>query len=78
MKTCVGCRYAKWEVTSIRRLHPSGRGKCKYPYKVPKLPACMYWVTTKEPKPCGGYINRHDAFKDHCVYYQAQDERKKK
>jgi len=68
MKTCVGCKYADWQRTSIGRLHPGGIGQCKYPYKIPPLPASMYWFH-EDKTPCGGFINRKNDLKDHCLYY---------
>jgi len=71
MKTCKGCVYADWHLTKSSRLHPSGDGECKFKYKVPALPAAFYWMGTKPPKPCGGFINRKEELKNHCPYYQA-------
>lgn len=67
MKNCNGCKFAEWKKTDAGRLHPSGDGKCAYEYKMPALPACMYWVSTQCP--CGGYINRRRELKEHCAYY---------
>ena len=69
MKNCTGCKYAIWEKTKTGRLHPSGDGRCKYPYKLPKLPASMYWLYCLD-RPEGGYINRRIDLKEHCVYYE--------
>lgn len=71
MKTCNDCAYAKWERSKNGNLHPSGDGKCTYPYKVPPLPASMYWLSASEP--CGGQINRKETLKDHCPYWQRRD-----
>ena len=68
MKSCKGCKYADWRRTSSGRLHPSGDGECRYPYKVPALPASMYWMGPT-PSPCGGFINRRLELKEHCRYY---------
>lgn len=35
MKNCNNCKYADWKKTVAGKLHPSGEGKCLYPYKVP-------------------------------------------
>lgn len=67
MKNCMGCKYADWQRTSNGRLHPSGDGKCTYPYKLPQLPESMYFINT--PHVCGGQINRKKTFKDNCAYY---------
>lgn len=69
MKNCLGCKYANWDKTETGRLHPSGRGVCSYPWKLPKLPASMYWLGGFEPKPNGGFISRREELKDHCAYY---------
>ena len=70
MKTCIGCKYALWKKTKTNRLHPSGDGTCEYLYKIPKLPASMYWIGNI-PIPCGGYINRNRESEEHCVYWNA-------
>lgn len=67
MKSCVGCKYAQWHVTAANRLHPSGDGKCGYPYKIPPLPAAMFW--NRPPTLFGGYINRREELQDHCTYF---------
>lgn len=67
MKSCVNCKYAEWNKTASGRLHPSGDGRCTYPYKMPPLPQSMYFVS--EPRPCGGTISRREELKDHCAYY---------
>jgi hypothetical protein len=63
MKNCTDCKYADWYRTANGNLHPSGDGKCNYPYKVPALPAAMWWLDT-EPTPDGGAINRRKELKD--------------
>lgn len=68
MKSCVGCKYALWVKTTKGRMHPSGDGRCVYPYKIPVLPKSMHW-TFREPAPNGGYINRRQDLPDHCVYF---------
>jgi len=70
MKNCTGCKYAKWERTKTGRLHPSGDGECVYPYKVPSLPAAMFWINT--PRPMGGFINRREDLKSNCLYYGSE------
>lgn len=69
MKSCIGCVHADWKKTEKGNLHPSGDGRCKYPYVVPPLPASMYWISKSGP--CGGYINRKDAASD-CVYREVK------
>ncbi len=69
MKTCKGCKYAEWDKTKTERLHPSGDGKCTYPFKTPTLPQSMYWLGREAPMPNGGMINRRTTLKDHCAYY---------
>ncbi len=68
MKNCTGCRYAEWLTTKAGRLHPSGNGHCKYPYKVPELPAAFHWLSDSV-LPYGGDINRRREFKSHCTYF---------
>jgi len=68
MKNCTNCKHADWNKTASGRLHPSGDGRCAYPYKMPELPASMYWIR-KAPAPHGGHINRRDDLKDHCAYF---------
>ncbi|WP_250519477.1 hypothetical protein [Caballeronia sp. NCTM1] len=67
MKTCDGCKYANWERTKGGRLHPSGDGRCMYEFKLPVLPASMYFFTA--PVPSGGFINRRKEFREHCPTY---------
>ena len=71
MKTCNGCKYAEWHKTKGGRLHPSGDGRCTFPWKMPPLPACKYFIGGVMA-PVGGSINRKEEFKDHCTYYQAE------
>jgi hypothetical protein len=68
MKTCKGCKYANWQKTIVRRLHPSGDGRCMYPYELPPLPAAYYWLNGP-PGPYGGSINRRIKLKNHCPYW---------
>jgi hypothetical protein len=75
MKTCNGCKYADWARTKSGRLHPSGSGWCRYEYKVPELPASMYFMST--PSPCGGHIERKKVFKDDCPYWCPIEAKKK-
>jgi hypothetical protein len=67
MKNCTDCKHAQWKRTKAGSLHPSGDGKCTYQYKVPPLPASMYWITS--PSPCGGYINRRKDLTEHCAFW---------
>lgn len=69
MKSCKDCKHADWKVTAAGRLHPSGDGNCKYPWKMPQIPAAMFWMYHKPPEPMGGWINRKTGLKDHCVYW---------
>lgn len=64
---CLRCVYARWHKTNSGAHHPSGEGVCEYPYKIPELPASMYWVGG-EPKPCGGHINRKEGLKSPCPH----------
>jgi hypothetical protein len=68
VKTCKECKYADWDKTAMGRLHPSGDGKCRYQYKIPQAPKAFYFAGGT-PVPCGGFINRKQEFKDHCVYW---------
>ncbi len=69
MKSCLNCKYAHWQRTNAGKLHPSGDGGCAYPWKMPALPASMYWIGRSAPEPNGGHISRKDELKDHCVYF---------
>ena len=71
MNDCTHCKYADWKRTGSGRLHPSGDGKCTFPWKLPQIPACMYWLTP--PSPMGGTINRRQMLKDHCPYFAMKD-----
>ena len=69
MKDCTHCKYADWQRTQAGKMHPSGDGKCTFPWKLPPLPAAMYWMTRDGPTPNGGYVNRREELKAHCTYY---------
>ena len=69
MKSCLHCKYADWRRRDGGNLHPSGDGVCKYPWTLPPIPASMYWVCEKEPRPDGGFISRKTELRDHCVYF---------
>lgn len=71
MKNCTHCKHADWKRTEKGSLHQSGDGRCKFPWKLPQLPACMYWITT--PSPMGGPINRRQMLKEHCPYFATKD-----
>ncbi len=73
MKSCLHCKYAEWNKTASGRLSPSGDGKCTYEYRIPQLPASMYWTGRSDPVPCGGYINRKNELKNHCPYFAYKD-----
>lgn len=68
MKSCRTCKYAAWKRTINGRLHPSGVGNCSFPWKMPPIPASMYW-TGGFPIPAGGLINRKGELGEHCAYY---------
>lgn len=68
MRTCKDCKYADWKRTKTGALHPSGEGRCRYPWKMPPLPASMFWSGV-EPTVSGGMIFRNREFVDHCPYY---------
>lgn len=72
MKNCTNCKYARWERTNSGRLHPSGDGRCSYTYKIPELPQA-YYFPFGEMHLSGGYINRRQELKDHCVYFSRED-----
>ena len=69
MKLCDDCKYAEWKRTKAGKLHPLRQGACTYQYKLPELPASMWWHSSA-PRPSGGYIQRKEELKTHCVYYQ--------
>ena len=69
MKNCTDCKHAEWKRREGGNLHPSGDGRCKSPWKMPPLPASMYWLGGSEPHPLGGHINRRKDLNDHCPYY---------
>ena len=66
---CLGCTYANWNRTATGRLHPSGDGRCAYPWKMPPLPMSMYWLGQSPPRPLGGNISRKEELGDHCAYF---------
>ena len=72
MKNCLHCKYANWKRNAAGNLHPSGDGACDFPYKVPPLPASMYWIGFTNLSPSGGYINRKKELKQDCIYYQRE------
>lgn len=72
MKNCTNCKHANWAKTAAGKMHPSGDGKCTYPYKVPELPEAFYWIGQK-PSPGGGMINRRRDLDDHCSYFKRHD-----
>lgn len=73
MKNCTKCKHADWHKTAAGKLHPSGDGVCKYPWKLQKIPAAMCWAGRGEPKLTGGHINRRKELNDHCVYFEWDD-----
>jgi hypothetical protein len=72
MKNCLHCKHADWKRTKAGKLHPSGEGRCKYPWKMPKLPASMYWIGQSAPEPFGGRISRNCDMKEHCAYFERE------
>lgn len=72
MKTCNGCRYARWDRTKAGRLHPNGYGRCQYKWEMPALPASMYWIG-RPPSPLGSLIERREQLKDHCPYWAREE-----
>lgn len=69
MKNCTNCKHAEWQRTAAGKLHPSGDGKCTFEYKLPPLPACMWWPAIALPKPSGWLINRRKDMSDHCPHF---------
>ncbi len=67
MKNCTNCKHAAWLRTKSGALHPSGDGKCMWEWKLPKLPASMYFQPT--PYVSGGAINRRKDLPTDCVYF---------
>jgi len=72
MKNCTKCKYAKWKKGNKERLHPSGDGECKFPYKIPALPASKFWID-KLPIPYSWSINRRTELEEHCIYYKEEN-----
>ena len=71
MRTCVECKHASWlRVTKTGRLHPSGEGTCSKEYKLPPLPASMFWSYGQEPKPLLRPINRREQLDEHCKHWE--------
>ena len=68
MKTCLGCKYAKWDRHKDGGLHPSGGGECTYEYEIPPFPNASYLIHS--PILIGGRINRKTVYRTHCPYYQ--------
>ena len=70
MKDCTYCKYADWQRTKSGRLSPSGDGRCQYQWKIPPLPASMYFaLSVNALTPSGGHISRKTELKEHCAYY---------
>lgn len=73
-KTCCNdCKYAKWEKTKSGKLHPSGDGRCEYPWQLSKLPLSKIFVAS--PIISGGNINRNKSLVGTCVYYERKSEK---
>jgi hypothetical protein len=73
MKRCTNCKWAEWKRTANGRLHPSGEGRCAFPYKVPPLPAAFGWIGRLTPVPSGGHIERKRELKEHCPYFARRE-----
>lgn len=69
MKNCIGCKWAVWNKTVAGKNHPSGDGECTFAWRMPPLPASMFWMFDKKPVPSGGHINRGEELKEDCTYY---------
>lgn len=72
MKNCTHCKHADWQRTAAGKLHPSGDGRCMVGYRLPPLPASMYWLTP--PYVMGGHINRRKDLEEHCTYFVRGEE----
>lgn len=72
MKNCTDCKYAEWKRTQGGKLHPSGEGRCQYPYKLSPLPVAYRWFSA--PVMLGGHLNRSEELKEHCAYYVRKPE----
>ena len=59
MKACIGCKHADWKRTAKGSLHPSGDGRCRFPYTPAPLPASMSW-SWGGYSIGGGWINRRE------------------
>ena len=70
MKNCTHCKYALWDRRDGGNLHPSGRGSCEFPWKMPKLTASMSWALGIEPKPYLGFISRKSELREDCPYFE--------
>jgi hypothetical protein len=80
---CNGCKWAAWVRTAAGRLHPSGDGKCEFPYTPRPLPGAFHWprygnLKPNIPKPYGGYINRREPLKRPCPYYERGEYQERK
>ena len=74
MKNCTHCKFAQWEKTNAGKRHPSGGGHCTYEYKLPTLPASMFWYGGEfAPARGGGDINRRKELKTDCAYFAWTD-----
>jgi hypothetical protein len=70
MKTCNGCKYAKWKRTKTGKKHPSGEGRCTYEVKLPVMPNSKYFSTFSGSVSIdGGLINRKKQYDNHCPCY---------
>jgi hypothetical protein len=69
MKDCNKCALAEWKRTDAGKLHPSGDGRCAWKFKLPPLPASMYFIGGPQT-PAGGHISRRKELPDHCPQYR--------
>lgn len=70
MNNYIGCKHANWNRTAKGNLHPSGDGRCEFPYEPSPLPASMYWIGFSIRG--GGYINRRGERTKSCPTREAK------
>jgi hypothetical protein len=68
VRICDKCVHAEWKRTANGRLHPSKEGRCTKAVQIPALPQAFHWLGNA-PRPLGGYIERGEELRDHCVYF---------
>ena len=68
---CSTCQFARWYRTDAGRLHPSGDGRCEFPFRNKfaelKIPAAYYALTV--PSFGGGHISRRKPLDEPCPCY---------